>query len=203
MMEIIATTISYPSEYSPNSNSSSNLLSDSCDSLNDLNLQLPTPGRSPSPSLYSSSSLISTSSKSDLISPLLPLTPPSSSPTSSPFTSTDLIPIEPLPTKFNKPTILIPSTSTLPSVHSGSITENFRSALKEINLDECEAHGENAFFVCDLAEVYNQHMRWMKELGSRVEAFFGELNSDILFYFRLVAFSLFGIEKLIILSRFH
>lgn len=51
--------------------------------------------------------------------------------------------------------------------------ENFKTALGEIDLDTCEAHGENAFFVADLAEVYRQHLRWMKELGERVTPFFG------------------------------
>lgn len=62
----------------------------------------------------------------------------------------------------------------LPPIHTGSFIDNFRDALNDIDLDECEAHGENAFFVCDLAEVYRQHMRWMKELGFRVQPFFGE-----------------------------
>jgi ornithine decarboxylase len=51
--------------------------------------------------------------------------------------------------------------------------ENFRTALAEIDVDTCEAHGENAFFVADLAEVYRQHLRWMRELGDRVTPFFG------------------------------
>jgi ornithine decarboxylase len=51
--------------------------------------------------------------------------------------------------------------------------ENFKTALAEIDIDNCEAHGENAFFVADLAEVYRQHLRWMRELGERVTPFFG------------------------------
>lgn len=129
----------------------------SCSSLN--NMQLPTPARSRPPSpdyIY----------KSPIPSPFLPPTPPSS----HDYLLSSVI----IPTRSNKPTILIPPTLALPPVHSGSVTENFRASLNGIDLDECEAHGENAFFVCDLAEVYKQHMRWKKELGHRVEAFFGE-----------------------------
>lgn len=94
----------------------------------------------------------------------LPPTPPSH----------DLVVERFVPTKANRPTPIVPAAAPLPAVHSGSIVENFRAALEEIDMDECEAHGENAFFVCDLAEVWRQHMRWKKELGYRVEAFFGE-----------------------------
>lgn len=76
-------------------------------------------------------------------------------------------------TKANRPTVLVPPASPFPPIFSGSIMNNFKAALSAIDLDECDAHGENAFFVCDLAEVYRQHMRWTKELGDRVEAFFG------------------------------
>lgn len=99
--------------------------------------------------------------------PYLPPTPPSH----------DLVVERFVPTKANRPTPIVPAAAPLPEVHSGSIVENFRVALKEIDMDECEAHGENAFFVCDLAEVWRQHMRWTKELGYRVEAFFGTLSA--------------------------
>lgn len=81
------------------------------------------------------------------------------------------------PTPLNRP--VPPQASPgdiaelLPPVFSGSILENFKTALSEIDVDTCEAHGENAFFVADLAEVYRQHLRWMKELGERVTPFFG------------------------------
>lgn len=73
-----------------------------------------------------------------------------------------------------RPTPVVPQAEPLPLVHSGAIVDNFRAALEGIDMEECEAHGENAFFVCDLAEVYRQHMRWMRELGARVQPFFGE-----------------------------
>jgi hypothetical protein len=85
----------------------------------------------------------------------------------------------PLPlikSSIRKPVIQIPSSPPLPAIFTGSILDNFKAALREINMDECEAHGENAFFVCDLAEVWRQHMRWQKELGHRVDAFFGSFH---------------------------
>ena len=77
-------------------------------------------------------------------------------------------------TKATRPTVLVPPATPFPPIFSGSIMDNFKAALSAIDIDECDAHGENAFFVCDLAEVYRQHMRWTKELGDRVEAFFGQ-----------------------------
>lgn len=79
-------------------------------------------------------------------------------------------------TRATRPTKVVPSAVPLPPVYSGSIMDNFMTALAGIDLDECDAHGENAFFVCDLAVVYRQHMRWMRELGDRVEAFFGSCS---------------------------
>ncbi|KAK4048835.1 Ornithine decarboxylase [Microbotryomycetes sp. JL221] len=73
-----------------------------------------------------------------------------------------------------KPIRAVQQVDTLPQVHTGTITDNFKTALQDIDLEECEAHGDNAFFVCDLAEVYRQHVRWMRELGHRVQPFFGE-----------------------------
>lgn len=79
----------------------------------------------------------------------------------------------PYPSKATRPTPIVPPPAPPPAIHSGSIIEAFRVVLDDINLDECEAHGENAVFVCDLAEVYRQALRWKRELGHRVEAFFG------------------------------
>lgn len=44
--------------------------------------------------------------------------------------------------------------------------------IENINPDECEAGGEDAFFVADLGEIYRQHMRWKVNLP-RVEPFYG------------------------------
>ncbi|EGG07751.1 uncharacterized protein MELLADRAFT_71643 [Melampsora larici-populina 98AG31] len=67
----------------------------------------------------------------------------------------------------------------LPVVNSGSTIDTFRTALKKIDLDECEANGENAFYVCDLAVVYRLYLRWQKVMGRRVKPFFAvKCNPD-------------------------
>lgn len=85
----------------------------------------------------------------------------------------------PLPTAAELP--------PLPPVHSGTIIDNFRAALETIDLEDCEAHGENAFFVADLAEVYRQHLRWMRELGDRVHPFFAVKSNPDPYVLRLMA----------------
>lgn len=102
---------------------------------------------------------------------------------------------QPRPTPSNRPTPIsgAPQASPrdiaelLPPVFSGSILENFKTALSEIDIDSCEAHGENAFFVADLAEVYRQHLRWMKELGERVTPFFAVKSNPDPYVLRLMA----------------
>lgn len=104
---------------------------------------------------------------------------PSPSPSLPPSPPAQEIVVAPYPTKANRPVPILPPAAPPPPVHSGSIISNFQAALEDINLDECEAHGENALFVCDLAEVYRQAMRWNRELGDRVEAFFAvKCNPD-------------------------
>ncbi|GAA5821869.1 hypothetical protein JCM3770_000626 [Rhodotorula araucariae] len=75
----------------------------------------------------------------------------------------------------------------LPPVHSGTVIDNFRAALDNIDMDDCEAHGENAFFVADLGEVYRQHVRWMRELGERVQPFFAVKSNPDPYVLRLMA----------------
>ncbi|GJN91961.1 hypothetical protein Rhopal_004989-T1 [Rhodotorula paludigena] len=75
----------------------------------------------------------------------------------------------------------------LPPVHSGPILDQFRIALDNIDMDDCEAHGENAFFVADLAEVYRQHLRWQRELGERVTPFFAVKSNPDPYVLRLMA----------------
>ncbi|POW02422.1 hypothetical protein PSTT_11791 [Puccinia striiformis] len=51
--------------------------------------------------------------------------------------------------------------------------------LTEIDTNKCEENGENAFYVCDLAYVYRQYLRWKHALGDRVEPFFAvKCNPD-------------------------
>ncbi|GAA5843699.1 hypothetical protein JCM11251_003467 [Rhodosporidiobolus azoricus] len=82
---------------------------------------------------------------------------------------------------------VVPEADPLPPVHSGPIIDNFRSALATIDLDDCDAHGENAFFVADLAEVYRQHERWMRQLGERVQPFFAVKSNPDPYVLRLMA----------------
>lgn len=101
----------------------------------------------------------------------------------------------PLPTPAHKvearpvrPSVVVPQSTPLPSViHSGSIIDNFHAALRAIDMDECDAHGENAFFVCDLAEVHRQILRWNRELGERVQAFFAVKSNPDPFVLKLMA----------------
>jgi ornithine decarboxylase len=64
-------------------------------------------------------------------------------------------------------------------IYAGSIESQLRAVLQSIDVDSCEANGENAFFVADLAEVYRQHVRWMRELP-RVVPFYGEASPLVL-----------------------
>ncbi|GAA6008083.1 hypothetical protein JCM10207_007022 [Rhodosporidiobolus poonsookiae] len=86
-----------------------------------------------------------------------------------------------------RPTPVVPEADPLPLVHSGTIIDNFRAALATIDMEDCEAHGENAFFVADLAEVYRQHVRWMRELGERVQPFFAVKSNPDPYVLRLMA----------------
>ncbi|MBW0510791.1 hypothetical protein O181_050506 [Austropuccinia psidii MF-1] len=65
-------------------------------------------------------------------------------------------------------------------IHSGPAIEVFRSLLSKIDINNCQANGENAFYICDLACVYNQFNRWKSVFSNRVDAFFAvKCNPDI------------------------
>ncbi|GAA6044254.1 hypothetical protein JCM8097_002094 [Rhodosporidiobolus ruineniae] len=91
------------------------------------------------------------------------------------------------PISLARPTAVVPEADPLPPVHSGTIIDNFRAALATIDMEDCEAHGENAFFVADLAEVYRQHERWMAQLGARVQPFFAVKSNPDPYVLRLMA----------------
>ncbi|KAL7276844.1 Ornithine decarboxylase [Rhizina undulata] len=58
------------------------------------------------------------------------------------------------------------------------ISQALQNHINNINPEECEAGGEDAFFVADLGEVYRQHMRWKMNLP-RVEPFYAvKCNGD-------------------------
>ncbi|KAK6529072.1 hypothetical protein TWF694_004290 [Orbilia ellipsospora] len=58
------------------------------------------------------------------------------------------------------------------------VAEALAQRIRNINLDKCEAGGEDAFFVADLGEVYRQHLRWKLNLP-RIEPFYAvKCNPD-------------------------
>lgn len=63
-------------------------------------------------------------------------------------------------------------------IYTGSRSQLFKNALNQINVDECDANGENAFFVADLSEVYRQHLRWIRELPRVVPFYAVKCNPD-------------------------
>jgi hypothetical protein len=62
------------------------------------------------------------------------------------------------------------------------IAHALQAHIESIDPDECEAGGEDAFFVADLGEIYRQHMRWKVNLP-RIEPFYGTFPA-YLGYFR-------------------
>ncbi|WFD34777.1 ornithine decarboxylase [Malassezia cuniculi] len=63
-------------------------------------------------------------------------------------------------------------------VYSGSFAQQFEAALGDIDVDTCEAEGENAFFVADLAQIYRQHMWWLQELPRIVPFYAVKCNPE-------------------------
>ncbi|RPA83370.1 hypothetical protein BJ508DRAFT_207225 [Ascobolus immersus RN42] len=58
------------------------------------------------------------------------------------------------------------------------IRDAFMTRIDGVDVDTCDAGGEDPFFVVDLGEVYRQHLRWKKNLG-RVEPFYAvKCNPD-------------------------
>lgn len=71
------------------------------------------------------------------------------------------------------------SHTTLPRIYSNPTIDVFRSILTNIDTSKCEENGENAFYVCDLAYVYRQYLRWKVALTDRVTPFFAvKCNPD-------------------------
>jgi len=67
----------------------------------------------------------------------------------------------------------------IPAIHSLSVIDTFRKVLDGIDMDDCDAAGENAFLVCDIKRVWDRYQLWQRELGDRVEAFFAvKCNPD-------------------------
>lgn len=76
----------------------------------------------------------------------------------------------PLPLKLSK----FPSSTVTdrPVINNTSIKNVIKQKLELYSSLKWESDQENAFFVCDLGEVYRQHLRWKSQLP-RIEPFFG------------------------------
>lgn len=61
---------------------------------------------------------------------------------------------------------------------AGTTGEQLRAALDEIDVDLCDADGENAFFVADLAQIYRQYMRWRRELPQIIPFYAVKCNPE-------------------------
>ncbi|WFD29948.1 ornithine decarboxylase [Malassezia sp. CBS 17886] len=63
-------------------------------------------------------------------------------------------------------------------LYQGSTADQLRVALDAIDVDACEADGENAFFVADLAQVFRQYARWHRELPRIVPFYAVKCNPE-------------------------
>ncbi|ODV91885.1 hypothetical protein CANCADRAFT_474 [Tortispora caseinolytica NRRL Y-17796] len=96
--------------------------------------------------------------------------------------STQRLPMAPSATTAFSPgssASYLPSTDILSSATTTDhILEGLRSYVSSIDPDECDAGGEDPFFVADIGRIYNLHMIW-KKLLSRVEPFYAvKCNND-------------------------
>ncbi|PWN29620.1 ornithine decarboxylase [Jaminaea rosea] len=60
----------------------------------------------------------------------------------------------------------------------GSVEQQLRTVLANVDVDNCDANGENAFFVADLSEIYRQHLRWLRALPRIVPFYAVKCNPD-------------------------
>ncbi|CAG8709477.1 28125_t:CDS:2, partial [Dentiscutata erythropus] len=66
----------------------------------------------------------------------------------------------------------------LPTISMLPVKDILRDQILSLDIDRCESDAENAFFVANLDEVYNQHFRW-KSLLPRIEPFYAvKCNPD-------------------------
>lgn len=63
-------------------------------------------------------------------------------------------------------------------VYPGTVAVNLAAVLRGINIDECDAEGENAFFVLDMAVVRRQHLQWLVELPRVMPFYAVKCNPD-------------------------
>lgn len=72
----------------------------------------------------------------------------------------------------------VKETTTGHALYAGSVAQQLRAALKGIDVDQCDADGDNAFFVADLASVYRQYLRWRRELPNVVPFYAVKCNPE-------------------------
>lgn len=75
-------------------------------------------------------------------------------------------------------------------LYRGSTAAQLETALDQIDVDTCDADGENAFFVADLAMVYRQYMRWVRELPQIIPFYAVKCNPEPLVLHLLAALGL-------------
>jgi ornithine decarboxylase len=63
-------------------------------------------------------------------------------------------------------------------VYSGTPAQQFEAALGDLDIDECDAERENAFYVADLSEIYRQHLWWLHELPRVVPFYAVKCNPE-------------------------
>jgi hypothetical protein len=104
--------------------------------------------------------------------------------------SASSVEVEQIHPKFTT-TKLIKINSTqnvdIPHINMLSVEEVLKSHILSLDMDNCEAESDNAFFVADLGEIYRQHLRWKTNLP-RVEPFYGKL---IIIFKVMLDFNLF------------
>ena len=75
-------------------------------------------------------------------------------------------------------------------LYRGSTAAQLETVLDQIDVDTCDADGENAFFVADLAMVYRQYMRWVRELPQIIPFYAVKCNPEPLVLHLLAALGL-------------
>lgn len=63
-------------------------------------------------------------------------------------------------------------------LYRGSTTSQLKAVLSSVDVDACEANGENAFFIADLAQVYRQYVRWRRELPQVIPFYAVKCNPE-------------------------
>lgn len=56
------------------------------------------------------------------------------------------------------------------------VLDVLKKRAAEVDVDQCSAGEEDAFYVADMGEVYRQHMRWKMNLG-RIKPFYGRSST--------------------------